>query len=238
MDDTHIASAFDRDLEGLQAQIMKMGGLVEDAIMKAATSLEKRDEELAEEVARADTAIDQIEELINEEVARIIALRQPTAVDLRIILTALRVSSNLERIGDYAKNMAKRTTVLAGMQQVNGSAASIRRMAKEVERMLKDALDSYIQRDAESAREVILRDTDVDQMYNALFREFLTFMMEDPRNITACMHLHFIAKNTERMGDHVTNIAEQVVYLVTGETPDEKRPKEDQTSLDADISSV
>ncbi|MEL6119996.1 MAG: phosphate signaling complex protein PhoU [Pseudomonadota bacterium] len=238
MDDTHIASAFDRDLEALQAQIMKMGGLVEDAILKAATSLEKRDEEMAEEVTRADAAIDQLEELINTEVARVIAMRQPIAVDLRIILTALKVSSNLERIGDYAKNMAKRTTVLAGMQQVNGSAASIRRMAKEVERMLKDALDAYIQRDVDLAHEVILRDADVDQMYNALFREFLTFMMEDPRNITACMHLHFIAKNTERMGDHVTNIAEQVVYLVTGETPDEKRPKEDQTSVDADITSL
>ena len=238
MDDTHIASAFDRDLEALQAQIMKMGGLVEDAILKAATSLEKRDEEMAEEVTRADAAIDQLEELINTEEARVIAMRQPIAVDLRIILTALKVSSKLERIGDYAKNMAKRTTVLAGMQQVNGSAASIRRMAKEVERMLKDALDAYIQRDVDLAHDVILRDADVDQMYNALFREFLTFMMEDPRNITACMHLHFIAKNTERMGDHVTNIAEQVVYLVTGETPDEKRPKEDQTSVDADITSL
>ncbi|MEL6648469.1 MAG: phosphate signaling complex protein PhoU [Pseudomonadota bacterium] len=235
MEDTHIASAFDRDLEALQAQIMKMGGLVEDAILKAATSLERRDEELAEEVRRADTAIDRLEEFINEEAARVIAMRQPIAVDLRVILTVLKVSSNLERIGDYAKNMAKRTTVLAGMQQVNGSPASIRRMAKEVELMLKDVLDAYIQRDADLARAVIMRDADVDQMYNALFREFLTFMMEDPRNITACMHLHFIAKNTERMGDHVTNIAEQVIYLVTGETPDDKRPKEDQTSIDADI---
>ena len=146
-------------------------------------------------------------------------MRQPIAVDLRVILTVLKVSSNLERIGDYAKNMAKRTTVLAGMQQVNGSPASIRRMAKEVELMLKDVLDAYIQRDADLA----------------LIREFLTCMMEDPRNITACMHLHFIAKNTERMGEHVTNIAEQVIYLVTGETPDDKRPKEDQTSIDADI---
>ena len=235
MEDTHIASAFDRDLEALQAQIMKMGGLVEDAILKAATSLERRDEELAEEVRRADTAIDRLDEFINEEAARVIAMRQPIAVDLRVILTVLKVSSNLERIGDYAKNMAKRTTVLAGMQQVNGSPASIRRMAKEVELMLKDVLDAYIQRDADLARAVIMRDADVDQMYNALFREFLTFMMEDPRNINACMHLHFIAKNTERMGEHVTNIAEQVIYLVTGETPEDKRPKEDQTSIDADI---
>ncbi|MEL7255522.1 MAG: phosphate signaling complex protein PhoU [Pseudomonadota bacterium] len=238
IDDTHIASAYDRDLETLQALIMKMGGLVEDGITKAATSLEKRDEELAEEVRAADVAIDRLEEQINEEVARVIAMRQPIAVDLRVILTVLKVSSNLERIGDYAKNMAKRTTVLAGMHQVNGSAASIRRMAKEVERMLKDVLDAYIQRDADLAMEVIKRDIDVDQMYNALFREFLTFMMEDPRLITACMHLHFIAKNTERMGDHVTNIAEEVVYLVTGERPDEKRPKEDQTSFDASIAPV
>ncbi len=235
MQDTHIASAFDRDLEAIQAQIMKMGGMVEEAILNAATSLETNDEELADTVRRGDAAIDALEEQLNEEIARIIALRQPTAVDLRIVLTVLKMSSNLERIGDYAKNMAKRSTVLANMGQISGAAASIRRMAKEVERMLKDVLDAYIQRDPDMAHEVIQRDEDLDQMYNALFREFLTFMMEDPRNITACMHLHFIAKNTERMGDHVTNIAEQVIYMVTGEQPDEKRPKGDTTSLSTSI---
>ena len=117
------------------------------------------------------------------------------------------------------------------MEPVNGSAGALRRMAKEVEGMLKDALDAYVARDAELAQDVIDRDIQVDQMYNALFREFLTFMMEDPSNITACMHLHFIAKNIERMGDHVTSIAEQVVYLVTGAIPDEARPKGDKTSL-------
>ncbi|MEL7260043.1 MAG: phosphate signaling complex protein PhoU [Pseudomonadota bacterium] len=233
MQDQHIASAFDRDLEAIQAQIMKMGGLVENAILEASISLETRDEERAERVRRADKAIDELEELINEEAARVIALRAPTAVDLRLILTIIKVSANLERIGDYAKNMAKRTSVLAQMSPVNDSAGALRRMAKEVERMLKDALDSYIARDAELAQDVIDRDREVDQMYNALFREFLTFMMEDPRNITACMHLHFIAKNIERMGDHVTSIAEQVVYLVTGSTPDENRQKADQTSVTA-----
>ncbi|MEM7631753.1 MAG: phosphate signaling complex protein PhoU [Pseudomonadota bacterium] len=233
MQDQHIVSAFDRDLEAIQAQIMKMGGLVENAILEAAISLETRDEERAERVRRADKAIDELEELINEEAARVIALRAPTAVDLRLILTIIKVSANLERIGDYAKNMAKRTSVLAQMSPVNDSAGALRRMAKEVERMLKDALDSYIARDAELAQDVIDRDREVDQMYNALFREFLTFMMEDPRNITACMHLHFIAKNIERMGDHVTSIAEQVVYLVTGSTPDESRQKADQTSVTA-----
>ena len=233
MQDQHIASAFDRDLEAIQAQIMKMGGLVENAILEAAISLESRDEERAEAVRKADKAIDALEELINEEAARVIALRAPTAVDLRLVLTIIKVSANLERIGDYAKNIAKRTSVLSQLAPVNDSAGALRRMAKEVERMLKDALDAYIARDAALAQDVIDRDTDVDQMYNALFREFLTFMMEDPRNITACMHLHFIAKNIERMGDHVRSIAEQVVYLVTGATPDEIRQKADETSLQA-----
>ncbi len=233
--DSHIVRAFDRDLEALQALIMKMGGLVEDAITSAAEALETRDEELAEEVRRRDREIDALEEQINEEAARIIALRQPAAVDLRVILTVIKISGNLERIGDYSKNMAKRVAVLAPMPPIDDATAAIRRMAREVGGMLKDALDAFVQRDAEAAREVIRRDRDVDQMYNALFRQFLTFMMEDPRNITACMHLHFIAKNTERMGDHVTNIAEQVVYLVTGEFPEETRPKADRTSTDPGI---
>ena len=231
MPDQHIASAFDRDLEAVQAQIMKMGGMVENAIRLAAQSLDTRDEELAEQVRAGDKAIDALEDLINERAARVIALRAPTAIDLRLILSVIKISASLERIGDYAKNMAKRTGVLSQIAPVNDSAGSIRRMARTVEGMLKDALDAYIQRDAELAMDVISRDEDVDQMYNALFREFLTFMMEDPRNITACMHLHFIAKNTERMGDLVTSIAEQVVYLVTGQHPEEARPKADQTSV-------
>jgi phosphate transport system protein len=209
---------------------MKMGGLVEDAIREAARALETRDEELALTVRQGDKAIDGLEELINEETARLIALRSPTASDLRLVLSVMKIAGNLERIGDYAKNMAKRTAVLAQGPDITAGAAALRRMAREVERMLKDALDSYIQRDPELAADVIERDRDVDQMYNALFREFLTHMMEDPRNISACMHLHFIAKNTERMGDHVTSIAEQVIYLVTGVKPEEDRKKADTTS--------
>ena len=230
MQDQHIASAFDRDLEAVQAQIMKMGGMVEDAIRLGAQSLETRDEELAERVRANDKAIDALEDLINESAARVIALRAPTAIDLRLVLSVIKISANLERIGDYAKNMAKRTGVLASLPLVNDSAGSIRRMAQAVEGMLKSALDAYIQRDAELAMDVISRDEDVDQMYNALFREFLTFMMEDPRNITACMHLHFMAKNIERMGDLTTNMAEQIIYQVTGEMPDEARPKSDRTA--------
>ncbi|WP_294220232.1 phosphate signaling complex protein PhoU [uncultured Shimia sp.] len=231
MNDQHIVSAFDRDLEGIQAHVMKMGGLVEAAIGEAANAMVARDQELAEQVRAADKAIDALEELINERCANLIALRAPAAVDLRVVLSVMKIAGNLERIGDYAKNMAKRTSVLVHMEQVEGAHASLKRMAHEVQLMLKDVLDAFIQRDKDLARDVLERDEGVDQMYNALFREFLTFMMEDPRYITPCMHLHFMAKNTERMGDHVTAIAEQVVYLVTGAMPDEARPK--ATRLDA-----
>jgi phosphate transport system protein len=236
MNDSHIVSSFDRDLEGIQAHIMKMGGLVEESILDAAKSLRNRDEELSEKVRNGDRAIDDLEELINEQASRVIALRAPTAVDLRVILSVMKIASNLERIGDYAKNMAKRNSVLVHMTPVEGARGALGRMAREVQIMLKDALDAYIQRDVELAYEILERDHDIDQMYNALFREFLTFMMEDPRYITPCMHLHFIAKNTERMGDHVTAIAEQVIYLVTGAMPEESRPKSDYTSRDPENS--
>ncbi len=230
MNEQHIASAFDRDLEGIQALIMKMGGLVEVAISDATRALDARDEELAEVVRKNDAAIDALEEQVNEEAARLIALRSPTAGDLRTILAVMKLAGNLERVGDYAKNMGKRTAALVQMNQIDGAGGAIRRMGREVEHMLKDALDAFVRRDAKLAEDVRRRDHDVDQMYNALFREFLTFMMEDPRNITACMHLHFIAKNIERMGDHATSIAEQVIYLVTGGLPDESRQKGDDTS--------
>ncbi|AMY69648.1 phosphate signaling complex protein PhoU [Frigidibacter albus] len=223
--DPHIASVFDRDLEAIQAMIMKMGGLVEAQILDAALALETRDEELAEKVRNTDALVDEMEEMVNAEAARLLALRSPTASDLRTVLTVMKIAASLERVGDYCKNMAKRSHVLAQMPAIAGSGGALRRMAKAVEVMLKDSLDSYIQRDLELAHDVRSRDKDVDQMYNALFREFLTYMMEDPRNITPCMHLHFIAKNLERMGDHATTIAEQVIYLITGTVPEEPRIK-------------
>ncbi|WP_300520166.1 phosphate signaling complex protein PhoU [Aliiroseovarius sp.] len=232
IDEQHIASAFDRDLEAIQAHVMKMGGLVEDAIRNGANSLKNRDEELAEQVRRADKVIDALEEQINEESARLLALRQPIASDLRTVLTVMKIAGNLERVGDYAKNMAKRTSVLVHMEPIDGAGGAIRRMAKEVQLMLSDALDAYMRRDLDMAHDVRQRDLEVDQMYNALFREFLTFMMENPRNISACMHLHFIAKNIERMGDHVTAIADQVIYLVSGEMPEEARPKATRANYD------
>ncbi|MCF3973294.1 phosphate signaling complex protein PhoU [Paracoccus salsus] len=230
--DKHISSAFDRDLETIQAQVVKMGGMVEASITDAATALENRDEELAEQVRRRDKAIDAMEVRINEDAARLIALRAPTATDLRMVLAVIKIGASLERVGDYAKNMAKRTAVLSHLPAIEGSGIALRRMSVAVSKMLQDALDSYIRRDAELAEDVRQRDLEVDQMYNALFREFLTHMMEDPRNITACMHLHFLAKNTERMGDHATAIAEQVIYLVTGEMPDDARPKGNSVPAD------
>ena len=226
----HIARAFDRDLEAIQALVLKMGGLVEAALLDAAVALESRDDELATKIRKGDKVIDALEEQINTEAARVIALRAPTAGDLRTVLTVMKIAASLERCGDYAKNLAKRSVVLSQMAPIDGSAGAIRRMAKAVEMQLKDALDSLIQRDVELAAVVRQRDAEVDQMYNALFREFLTYMMEDPRNISACMHLHFIAKNIERVGDHATGIAEQVIYLVTGTLPDDARPKADHTS--------
>ena len=231
----HIASAFDRDLETVQALIMKMGGLVEDALLESARALETRDDELAARVRLGDKTIDALEEQIQTECAKVIALRAPIAGDLRTVLSVMRIAGNLERCGDYAKNLAKRSLVLTQMAPVGGAAGSVRRMAQLVQVQLKDALDAYIRRDLDLAVEVRARDADVDQMYNALFREFLTHMIEDPRNITACMHLHFIAKNIERVGDHSTAIAEQVIYLVSGVLPDQARVKVDTTNQPTEL---
>jgi phosphate transport system protein len=225
LNDPHIARAFDRDLEAVQAMIMKMGGLVESALTDASKALDTQDESLAEQVRQGDKAIDALEEQVNVECARLIALRAPIATDLRTVLTVMKIASSLERCGDYAKNLAKRALVLGTMAPIPGAAGSIRRMSRQVSLLLKDALDAFVSRDAGLAAEVRQRDQEVDQMYNALFREFLTHMMEDSRNISACMHLHFIAKNIERVGDHATTIAEQVIYLKTGAMPDDARPK-------------
>ena len=231
MNTAHIVTSFDRDLESAQALVMRMGGLVEAALLDAAVALDTRDEDLAGQVRSGDAAIDALETQIHSECARLIALRAPTAGDLRTVLTVMKIAAALERAGDYAKNLAKRTAVLSQMPQVPGASGAIKRLAKAVVQMLTDALDAYIRRDVKLAEDVRTRDREIDQMYNSIFREFLTHMMEDPRNIGPCMHLHFIAKNIERVGDHATSVAEQVIYLVTGELPDEARPKVDSTGI-------
>jgi phosphate transport system protein len=233
MSQAHIVSAFDRDLEAAQALVMRMGGLVETALLDAAEALDTRDEDLAARVRAGDAAIDALEDEINTQCARLLALRGPTAGDLRTVLTVMKIAAALERAGDYAKNLAKRTAILSQMTQVTGASGSIRRLAKAVVQMLTDALDAYIRRDVKLAEDVRARDRDVDQMYNSIFREFLTHMMEDPRTIGPCMHLHFIAKNIERVGDHATAVAEQVIYLVTGSMPEDERPKVDSTGTEA-----
>ena len=233
MNTAHILTAFDRDLEAAQALVMRMGGLVETALLDAAEALDTRDDDLAARVRAGDAAIDSLEDQINSQCAMLLALRGPTAGDLRTVLTVMKIAAALERAGDYAKNMAKRTVVLSQMALVPGASGSIRRLAKAVVQMLTDALDAYIRRDVKLAEDVRKRDREVDQMYTSIFRELLTHMMEDPRNIGPCMHLHFIAKNIERVGDHATAVAEQVIYLVTGALPEDERPKVDSTGSGA-----
>ena len=189
MMEKHIVSQFDNDLEAIQAHILKMGGLVEMVISDSMKAFVHKDIKLAQRVRSGDAAIDALEGLINEEAARVIALRAPTAVDLRIILSVIKVSANLKRIGDYVKNVTKRTGVLIQMNALQDASNALRRLGRGVELMLKDALDAYVQKDVALAEDIISRDNDVDQMYERLFRQFITYRMEDPRNITAYMHL-------------------------------------------------
>ncbi|MGI9364008.1 MAG: phosphate signaling complex protein PhoU [Rhizobiaceae bacterium] len=236
MENAHIVKSFDQDLSQVESLILEMGGLVEDQIMKSINALISRDEELAQKVRQADKAIDAKESEIDDLALKILALRQPMASDLRNVICAMKVSSNLERIGDYSKNIAKRTMALSDSVRVGTAEKTLKRMGKAVERMVHDVLDAYIAKDVKMADELIARDEEVDQLHNTLFRELLTYMMEDPRNITPCMHLLFIAKNIERMGDHTTAVAEQVHYVVTGAMPEDDRTKRDVTSqMTADL---
>ncbi len=223
--DQHILSAFDRDLESLQAHLVRLSGLVETALVDAATALEAHDIPSAERVIAGDAAIDSLEEFIQTEAATLIARRAPTAGDLRLVLAVMRVAHSLERVGDYAKNVAKRTRVMGPSAPVEGHAGTIRRMTILVARMLDEALQALVRRDAALAEAVRKRDLEIDQIYNTLFRSLFTYMMESPANISPSMHLHFIAKNVERAGDHATAIAEQATYLATGAMPTDPRPK-------------
>jgi phosphate transport system protein len=226
-DTPHIAPTFDREMEALLAQLVLMSGLVERALTESAAALEKMDTAAAERLIAADAAIDALDEQINLDAAGIIARRGPTASDLRLILAVMRTSASLERVGDLAKNVAKRTVPLAQARQVEGATGTIRRMAKMVAVMLEEAMRALTRKDAVLAADVRARDVDIDQMYNNLFRSLLTHMLENQANITPSMHLHFIAKNIERAGDHATGIAEQAIYLATGQLPGDPRPKAD-----------
>ena len=231
MESGHIVKSFDDDLGQIESLLLEMGGLVETQIAEAVRALVDRDVELGEKIRKNDKRVDDLDVQINDLTIRTLALRQPMAEDLRAVVTALKVAANLERIGDYAKNIAKRTSVLAQSPHIGSYSSTIKRMSKLVQDMVRDVLDAYVARDSQTAEDLRLRDEEVDQLHNTLFRELLTYMMEDARNITPCLHLLFIAKNIERMGDHTTGIAEQVYYLVTGTQLDEDRPKGDMTSF-------
>lgn len=226
---THTVKAFDQDLDKLVAMIAEMGGLAEANLAAAIQAVVKRDSDLAQTTIAADARIDRIERDVDDAVVRLIALRQPVAADLRLAIAALRIAGEIERIGDYAANVAKRAMALNQQPQVR-PVHMIPRIGAIVQEMIKDTLDAYIQRDPVKARAVWERDGEVDEIYNSLFRELLTYMMEDPRSITVCAHLLFMAKNIERIGDHATNIAELVEFTVTGAKPGEQRPKSDTSS--------
>jgi phosphate transport system protein len=225
----HIVKAFDEQLNSLDAKIAEMGGLAESMLADACDALSKRDAELAAEVVSGDRKLDQLENEVNDLALRLLALRQPTAGDLRAVLAALKISSDLERAGDLAKNVAKRTITIARTSPV-ASVSGIVNLGALVQGRIKTAIDAFVARDANLAMDVWSSDEEVDQLHTSLFRELLTYMMEDPRNITPCAHLLFIAKNIERIGDHVTNIAERIVFVVQGRMPQRDRHKEDESS--------
>jgi phosphate transport system protein len=226
----HIAKAYDQDISALKTQLSEMGGIAEEQLASAIQALSRRDTVLADQVIRNDDKLDELERRIEEKAILTIAKRQPMALDLREIMVALRVASDIERIGDLAKNTAKRTHAVSETLPRKLSTG-LARMGSMAQLQLKQVLDAYAQRDDEKGLAVWRADEDLDALYNSIFRELLTYMMEDPRNISLCTHLLFGAKNLERIGDHTTNIAENIHYLIHGKTIQELRPKKDVTSM-------
>jgi phosphate transport system protein len=229
MPSEHIIKRYDEELARLNRTITLMGGLAESQLAAAIEAVVQRDSALAAKVVEGDSRVDRLEREVDNHVVRMLALRQPMARDLREILAALKIASDLERICDYAANVAKRAVALNVLPPVK-PAHALPRMAKLAQSLIKDVLDAYVARDADRALEVWRRDEELDEMYSGLFRELLTYMMEDPRNITACTHLLFMAKNIERIGDHATNVAENVWFFVHGTPLDQVRPKGDVSS--------
>ena len=222
----HIVSAFDEDLIQVQARISEMGGLAEELLSKALDSVHARDAVLAREVIERDKALDAMELALEESVVRIIAQRQPVASDLRVLIAALKIASTLERIGDLAKNIAKRAIPLSSARPIK-LTTSIVRMGKQTLTQLSDVLNAHASRDVDLAVQIWNQDYEIDELYNAIFREVVTYMVEDSRLIGVGAELMFIAKNLERIGDHATNIAEIVHYQETGEPLTQPRPKAD-----------
>jgi phosphate transport system protein len=230
----HIVSSYDTDLQGLRQRIAEMGGIAEKMLVDSVAALARHDKPLAQAVIASDPRLDVLHREVEENAILTIARRQPLAVDLRETISAIRIAGDVERIGDLAKNIAKRALAIGDDFQPHKIVVGLRHMNDLVMAQLKDVLDAYAQKDTAKALDVWKRDGAIDALYTSLFRELLTYMMEDPRNISFCTHLLFCAKNIERIGDHTTNIAETVHYLVTAETLAIDRPKNDR-SIDASI---
>ena len=227
----HIVKSYEDELNSLAAECVRMGGLTEAQVADALTGVVKRNQELAAAVVVRDDKLDEAERDIERKTIRLIALRQPVADDLRRAVAAMKVANNLERCGDLAKNIAKRTLVIIESDPLTPLTRAIERMGKLVLGRLSSVLDAYSRSDLERALAVWSQDDEVDEHYNSLFRELLTYMMGDPRTITACAHMLFVAKNLERIGDHATNIAEIVHYEITGAEMSGGRPKTDELSV-------
>jgi phosphate transport system protein len=225
----HVVKSYDQELKRLRNMMTQMGGIVETQVALAADAIMLRDAASATRAVEEDPKVDALEREVETFVIRLLALRQPVANDLRQIVAALKITGDLERIGDYAANVAKRSIVLA-QYSLPYSLAGLAHMARMVQGQLKSIIDALGDNDAEKAVEVWRSDQVIDDIYNAIFRELITYMMEDPRNITPCTHLLFIAKNLERIGDHATNVAENLYYAVKGETLPESRPKGDTSA--------
>lgn len=220
---SHTVKAFTGELQALMSDVLRMGGLAEAMIADMATAYAHGDMDLAQRVIESDREVDELEAKLEREIMRLLALRQPVAQDLRGIIAALKVSNDLERIGDLAKNVCRRLLVIGGEHSQAGRS-SVERMSRAVRLQLQTVLDAYSTEDAQEAVNVWLHDEEIDEHYNSMFREVLTYMMEDPRKISMGAHLLFIAKNLERIGDHCTNIAEVVHFFITGEEMPLTRP--------------
>ena len=213
----HPVTAFDDDLKYITGKVTEMGGNAENMVAQAVSALIKGDHALAESVVVQDLVLDNLQHELDERAVLVIAKRQPMATDLREIIGALRMANDLERVGDLGKNIAKRSKEIGDVNHPKKVVRGLDHLTSLALEQMKNVLDAYVNKDAKAAREVLSKDDEIDQVYTSLFRELLTYMMEDPRNITFCTHLLFCAKNIERIGDHATNIAETILYIVTGE---------------------
>ena len=230
MASTHIFSAYDDDLKFLSRRISEMGGLAEQMVGEAVRALVNGDTALAQKVISDDVILDHAEREINDKAIVTIARRQPMASDLREIMGSIRIAADLERVGDLGKNTAKRVIAVQSTGVPRKLARGLEHLSELALVQLKEVLDVYTTRSADKAKSIRERDDEIDAMYTSLFRELLTYMMEDPRNITSCTHLLFCAKNIERIGDHATNIAETIYYMATGAQPEGDRPKDDSAN--------